>query len=106
MTNWTQRYVQNGCGGECGSDNLGDPTQSAGCVPVISGELVTATTNMGHTGAQGPTWIVDNPWAGIDFAYRGVHVAAQVAKAVISTSTGAPPRTPISTAARMAAARR
>ena len=85
---WTQRYVQNGCGGECGSDNLGNPTQSAGCVPVDRGELVTATTNMGHTGAQGATWIVNNPWAGIDFAYRGVHVTAQVAKAVIRSFYG------------------
>jgi hypothetical protein len=49
MTAWTQRYVQNGCGGECGSDNLGAPTMSTGCVPVTSGALVTATTNMGHT---------------------------------------------------------
>jgi len=88
MTAWTQRYVQNGCGGECGSDNLGNPTQSAGCVPVNQGALVTATTNMGHTGAQGATWIVNNPWAGIDFAYRGVHVTAQVAKAVIRNFYG------------------
>jgi feruloyl esterase len=88
LTAWTQRYVQNGCGGECGSDNLGDPTMSTGCVPVTSGALATATTNMGHTGAQGATWIVNNPQAGIDFAYRGVHVAAQVAKAVIRNFYG------------------
>lgn len=87
---WTQRYVQNGCGGECGNDNLGAPTQSNGCLPVTQGELVTATTNMGHTSAQGPAWIVDNPWAGIDFAYRGVHVTAQVAKAVIQQFYGQP----------------
>jgi hypothetical protein len=90
MTTWTQRYVQNGCGGECGSDNLGDPTQSSGCAPVIAGELATATTNMGHVGSEGATWIVDKPWAGIDFAYRGVHVAAQVAKAVIKSFYGEP----------------
>lgn len=91
MTGWTQRYVQNGCGGECGNDNLGNPTQSTGCLPVINGELVTATTNMGHTNAQGATWIVDNPWAGVDFAYRGVHVTAQVAKAVIGLFYGRGP---------------
>jgi len=90
LTAWTQRYVQNGCGGECGNDNLGNPTQSAGCVPVGAGQLVTATTNMGHTSADGATWIVDKPWAGIDFAYRGVHVAAQVAKAVIKAFYGRP----------------
>jgi feruloyl esterase len=91
MAAWTQRYVQNGCGGECGSDNLGNPAQSNGCLPVASGELVTATTNMGHVGSQGATWIVDNPWAGIDFAYRGVHVASQAAKAVILHFYGRPP---------------
>jgi hypothetical protein len=91
MTEWTQRYVQNGCGGECGSDNLGNPTQSNGCAPVIAGVLVTATTNMGHKGSEGPTWIVNKPWAGIDFAYRGVHVAAQVAKAVIGKFYGQAP---------------
>jgi hypothetical protein len=78
---WTQRYVQNGCGGECGSANLSDPTQSSKCAPVINGQLVTATTDMGHE-TFGP-WNVNNPWAAIDFAYRGVHVTAQVAKAVI-----------------------
>ncbi len=88
MAAWTQRYVQNGCGGECGSDNLGAPTQSAGCAPVNAGELVTATTNMGHLGAEGAAWIVDKPWAGVDFAYRGVHVTAQVAKAVIKRFYG------------------
>lgn len=90
MAAWTQRYVQNGCGGECGNDNLGAPTQSSGCVPVAKGQLVTATTNMGHTSAQGSAWIVNNPWAGIDFAYRGVHVTAQVAKAVIQNFYGQP----------------
>ncbi|GAA0766464.1 tannase/feruloyl esterase family alpha/beta hydrolase [Ideonella azotifigens] len=90
MATWTQRYVQNGCGGECGNDNLGAPTQSSGCVPVVKGQLVTATTNMGHTSAQGSAWIVNNPWAAIDFAYRGVHVTAQVAKAVIQQFYGQP----------------
>lgn len=90
LTAWTQRYVQNGCGGECGNDNLRDPQQSTGCVPVNAGALVTATTNMGHQGSEGATWIVDKPWAGIDFAYRGVHVAAQVAKAVIKSFYGRP----------------
>jgi len=90
MAAWTQRYVQNGCGGECGNDNLGAPTQSVGCAPVNAGELVTATTNMGHTGADGATWIVNKPLAGIDFAYRGVHVAAQVAKSVIKSFYGQP----------------
>lgn len=89
-TAWTQRYVQNGCGGECGSDTLGNPTQSTGCALVNAGQLATATTNMGHASADGSTWSVDKPWAAIDFAYRGVHVTAQVAKAVIRNYYGKP----------------
>jgi hypothetical protein len=87
---WTQRYVQTGCGGECGSANLGDPQQANGCLPVIDGELATATTDMGHEGHPAPDWSIDNPWAAIDFAYRGVHVTAQVAKAVIENFYGQP----------------
>jgi hypothetical protein len=48
---WTQRYLQTGCGGECGNDNIGY-TQSTGCVPITNGTIASATTNMGHTGSQ------------------------------------------------------
>ncbi len=37
MNNWTQRYVHEGCGGECGSANLGAPTQAVGCLPANAG---------------------------------------------------------------------
>jgi len=80
---WTQRYLQTGCGGECGSANI-SYGQSTGCVPISNGTIASATTNMGHAGSQGPTWSVNNPQAQIDFAYRGVHVASEVAKAVIT----------------------
>ena len=80
---WTQRYLQTGCGGECGNDNIGYG-QSTGCVPITNGTIASATTNMGHTGSQGSTWSVNNPQAEIDFAYRGVHATSEVAKAVIT----------------------
>ena len=80
---WTQRYLQTGCGGECGSANI-NYGQSTGCVPITNGTIASATTNMGHAGSQGPTWSVNNPQAQIDFAYRGVHVASEVAKTVIA----------------------
>jgi feruloyl esterase len=87
---WTQRYLQTGCGGECGNDNI-SYTQSTGCVPITNGTIASATTNMGHTGSQGSTWAVNNPQAQIDFAYRGVHVASEVAKAVIAKFYGKSP---------------
>jgi len=91
MTNWTQRYVQEGCGGECGSANLGAPTQATNCIPAIDGQFALATTDMGHEGGQSGNWIVDNPWSGINFAYRGVHVTAQVVKAIIKDFYGKGP---------------
>ena len=91
ITGWTQRYVQEGCGGECGSANLGAPTQAVGCLPANAGELALATTDMGHDRWPIRTWIVDNPWSGINFAYRGVHVTSQVMKAIIKDFYGKRP---------------
>jgi hypothetical protein len=80
---WTQRCLQAGCGGECCSANI-NYGQSTGCVPITDGTIASATTDMGHSGAQGPTWSVSNPQAQIDFAHRGVHVTTEVAKVVIA----------------------
>ncbi len=77
---WTQRYVQTGCGGLCGSSNIGYG-QSLGCVPITAGQVASATTDMGGPGA--PTRFFEAPQAQIDFAYRGMHVTAEAAKAII-----------------------
>ncbi|MDN4610448.1 tannase/feruloyl esterase family alpha/beta hydrolase [Arthrobacter burdickii] len=87
---WTQRYVQTGCGGLCGraSINIG---QAAGCSIVEDGTVATATTDMGHQGQNDGSWAVNNPQAQIDFAYRGVHVTALTAKALIAKFYGQQP---------------
>lgn len=79
---WTQRYVQTGCGGLCGSANIGY-TQASTCPPIADGTVASATTDMGHQGQNDGSWAAGNPQAQIDFAYRGMHVTAEVAKAVI-----------------------
>jgi feruloyl esterase len=93
MTGWSQRYVQNGCGGECGSSNLGTPTQASTCPVVTDASVATATTDMGHQGSGSPSgsWAANNPQAQIDFAYRGVHVTSQVAKALLTKFYGKAP---------------
>ena len=51
LEGWTQRYLQLGCGGYCGSINLASPSalrQAAGCVPAESGEMVVASSDLGH----------------------------------------------------------
>ncbi len=86
---WTQRYVQTGCGGLCGSANIGYGV-GAECQPVKDGSVASATTDMGHQGSGTPSgsWAANNPQAQIDFAYRGVHVTSQVAKAIIAKFYG------------------
>ncbi|MFA1551132.1 tannase/feruloyl esterase family alpha/beta hydrolase [Actinomadura chokoriensis] len=87
---WTQRYVQTGCGGECGSSNI-NYTQAATCPPIADGTVASATTDMGHQGQPDGSWAANNPQAQIDFAYRGVHVTSEVAKAVIAGFYGRSP---------------
>ncbi len=93
MTGWSQRYVQTGCGGECGSTNLNPPTESTACPIVTDASIATATTDMGHQGSGSPNgaWAANNPQAQIDFAYRGMHVTSQVAKALLAKYYGRAP---------------
>ncbi len=88
---WTQRYVQTGCGGECGMASI-SYAAAVGCVPVTDGTIASATTDMGHEGANDGSWAADNPQAQIDFAYRGMHVTSQVAKAILAKFYGQAPR--------------
>jgi poly(3-hydroxybutyrate) depolymerase len=46
---------------------------------------------MGHQGLNDGSWAAGNPEAQIDFAYRGVHVTSQVAKAIITKFYGRRP---------------
>ena len=89
-TGWTQRYLQTGCGGLCGTSEI-NYTQAATCAPVADGSIASATTDMGHQGKADGSWAAGNPQAQIDFAYRGVHVTAQVAKAIITKFYGHAP---------------
>lgn len=86
---WTQRYLQTGCGGLCGTLSVRAPQRA--CPLLQRGELATASTDMGHEG-QGGTWGASDPQLRVDFAYRGVHVTALVAKALITQFYGQPAR--------------
>ena len=84
---WTQRYVQTGCGGLCGALAVRAPQR--GCPMLQRGEFAMASTDTGHQG-QGGTWGALDPQLRVDFAYRGVHVTALVAKALIARFYGQP----------------
>jgi len=92
VSGWTQRYLQLGCGGLCGMLHVNLDDHASSCVPAASGELVLASTDMGHEGGMDGGWAVHNPQARVDFGYRGVHVTALVAKALIAKYYGRAPR--------------
>ena len=85
VAGWTQRYLQTGCGGFCGFLRI-DPAKADGCAPVTDGTIALASTDMGHQGMD-MAWGED-PQKRIDFAYRGVHVTALAAKALIKAFYG------------------
>ena len=89
---WTQRYLQVGCGGLCGVLNI-RAEHADGCVPVQSGAIALASTDMGHEGSNmGDGAFGADPQARIDFAYRGVHLTAVASKALIARFYGQAPR--------------
>lgn len=85
LSGWTQRFLQTGCGGLCGSLNI-RVSNAQSCLPAQNNELALASTDMGHEGMDA-SW-GDDPKLRIDFAYRGVHVTTVAAKAIIAKYYG------------------
>jgi hypothetical protein len=91
---WTQRYLQPGCGGLCGMLSA-HISNANGCMPAMKGEFVIASDDMGHQGQMGSPAEAEfgnDPQKRIDFAYRGNHATALVAKALIKAFYGQAPR--------------
>lgn len=89
LTTWTQRFVQTGCGGLCGTLNI-RLNDDDGCYPAEHGELALASTDMGHSGGMDGQFGEKDYQLRIDFAYRGVHVTTLAAKALIAAYYGKP----------------
>ena len=95
MDHWTQRYLEGGCGGMCGSvrANIGN---AGSCMPALNGEFVVAGDDMGHSGGMGGPGggamgsFGTDPDARIDFAYRANHETTLAAKALIKIFYGQP----------------
>ena len=89
---WTQRFLESGCGAFCGDihTNIG---QASSCMPALNGEFAVAGDNLGHEKDMKNDAIWGkNPQMRIDFAYRGNHVTALAAKALIEKYYGQLPR--------------
>ena len=79
---WNSRFYMTGNGGLAG-DALDTPTNADRAGALTHG-FVHARTNTGHDARKEPsgTFILSNPQKAIDYAYRAVHVTAELAKKI------------------------
>jgi hypothetical protein len=94
MQTYTQRFLMVGCGGYCGfiSAPSGIASQSSGCVPLNSNQMVTAASDLGHQASLASgAWANGNPTAAIDFAYASMHKTTLVSKAIAQAFYGRTP---------------
>ncbi|HEY5569174.1 MAG TPA: tannase/feruloyl esterase family alpha/beta hydrolase [Gammaproteobacteria bacterium] len=91
---WNQRYLQNGCGGYCGTLASPDAVDAAaGCAPVEDGAFARSATDGGHTAPfDDGLWAVDDPQAQVDLGYRAAHEVAVASKRIIAAFYGQGPR--------------
>ena len=95
QSTWRGSYLQQGCGGLCGHDevSLTDPgrqTPQAPFAPLGAGEFVVAADDEGHSG-PGALWAKEDPISRVVFGYRSEHDLALTAKAVIAAFYGRAP---------------
>jgi len=88
---YTGRYLQGGCGGNCGFIGT-DLSPSCSTQRAYEGAFAIGFNDGGHSssGALDAIWAT-NPGLREDFGHRGVHVAAVAAKAIIARYYGTPP---------------
>ena len=97
-TSYAQRYLQEGCGGYCGSVGVSQPAASGQngideCVPLNNGQFALGQDDEGHIGGGNTeAWAVDDPMLKVDFGYLSEHVFAVAAKAIIASFYGQAPR--------------
>jgi Tannase and feruloyl esterase len=81
---WNGRFLLSACDGWCGQ------LLEEACVPGLSRDYATATTDGGHAGLSrfDGVWGYNNPQGKIDFGYRANHVVAQASKAIVAAYYG------------------
>jgi hypothetical protein len=83
---WTGRYLQGGCGGNCGIIMSGLAPR-CDIQAAYHGEFAVGFENSGHTGGDG-VWALGGQSVREDFAFRAAHVFSAAAKAIMSAYYG------------------
>lgn len=83
---WTGRYLQGGCGGNCGliMSNLAPRCDTA---LAYAGAFAVGFENSGHVGPDG-VWALGGTEVREDFAHRAAHAFSAAAKAIIAAYYG------------------
>jgi feruloyl esterase len=84
-------YLQEGCGGGCGSVNVGTPTAAAGCTQSTDGNFAVAADDEGHEGGGFSVMAFQDPELRSVFGYESEHQLALVSKAIIKDFYGSAP---------------
>ena len=84
-------YLQEGCGGGCGSVNVGTPTAAAGCTQSTDGDFAVAADDEGHEGGGFSVMAFQDPELRSVFGYESEHQLALVSKAIIEDFYGSAP---------------
>jgi hypothetical protein len=88
-TTWTGRYLQGGCGGNCGII-LNTVAPRCDNSTAFAGAFAVGFENSGHVGGDG-VWALGGEEVREDFAFRAAHAFAVAAKAIISGFYGQTP---------------
>jgi hypothetical protein len=88
-TRWTGRYLQGGCGGNCGII-LSGLAPRCDIQAAYHGDFAVGFENSGHTGGDG-VWALGGQSVREDFAFRAAHVFSIAAKAIMSVYYGRAP---------------
>jgi hypothetical protein len=87
---WQGRYLQNGCGGFCGSVGA---TGFPSCDVQPGGDFAVSATDDGHAAAGfDALWAATDEQERVDLGSRAVHVVSMASKAIIKAFYGAAPQ--------------
>jgi feruloyl esterase len=93
-SDWQGQYLQEGCGGLCGSVELSTtPPVGLDCRPALDGRLVIAADDSGHVDADltDASWAKGDPAARLSFAVTSEHRLRYASAAVMSAFYGRAP---------------
>jgi len=87
---YTGRYLQGGCGGNCGRIMSAFVAPRCDTAQAMSGAFAVGFEDSGHVGGDG-VWALGGDQVRIDFAYRAAHAFSAAAKAIIAAYYGQSP---------------